>query len=162
PFPSCVLRTRRLCWVTGQCSPCLSYLRPLPEGVRVASLAEILRNDPGSVEKDLARHAKYEDDAFVALNTSFFTDGGYIEIPKGTVVEEPIHLVFVSTSHEMPTVSHPRNVVRLGARSQATLIETYAGWAPDVTFTKAVTEISAGPGSVLAPSKLHPEATSAY
>jgi len=131
PFLFGVLKTTRLVFVNGQFSPRLSYLRPLPEGVRVASLAEILRSDPGSVEKDLARHAKYEDDAFVALNTSFFTDGGYIEIPKGTVVEEPIHLVFVSTSHEMPTVSHPRNVVRLGARSQATLIETYAGWAPD-------------------------------
>src|SRR5439155_13582608 len=115
PLSYGVLKSSRVAFVNGQFSPRLSYLGPLPEGVPVASLAEILRNDPGSVEKDLGRHAKYEDDAFVALNTSFFTDGGYIEIPKGTVVEEPIHLVFVSTSHEMPTVSHPRNVVRLGA-----------------------------------------------
>ena len=162
PFLFGVLKTTRLVFVNGQFSPRLSYLRPLPEGVRVASLAEILRSDPGSVEKDLARHAKYEDDAFVALNTSFFTDGGYVEIPKGTVVEEPIHLVFISTAQEMPTVSHPRNVVRLGARSQATLIETYAGWAPEVTFTNAVTEISAAPGSVLDHYKIQRESESAF
>jgi len=77
-------------------------------------------------------------------------------------VEEPIHLVFISTAQEMPTVSHPRNVVRLGARSQATLIETYAGWAPEVTFTNAVTEISAGPGSVLDHYKIQRESESAF
>src|SRR5207237_8367945 len=96
-----VLKPTRVVFVNGQFSPRLSYLRPLPEGVRVTSLAEILRSDPGSVEKDLARHAKYEDDAFVALNTSFFTDGGYVEIPKGTVVEAQIHLVFISPAQEM-------------------------------------------------------------
>src|SRR5205807_2432581 len=56
PFSSGVLKTSRLVFANGQFSPRLSYLRPLPEGVRVASLAEMLRNDPGSAEKDLARH----------------------------------------------------------------------------------------------------------
>jgi Fe-S cluster assembly protein SufD len=98
----------------------------------------------------------------VALNTAFFTDGAYVEIPKNTVVEEPIHLVFVSTSRELPVVSHPRNLVRLGAGSHATLIETYAGWAPDVTLTNAVTEVCVGPAATLDHYKIQRESESAF
>jgi Fe-S cluster assembly protein SufD len=162
PFGFGVLKTSRIVFVNGRYAPRLSYLRLLPEGVHIAPVAEVLEQEPSTLEPDLARHARYEDDAFVALNTAFFTDGAYVEIPKNTVVEEPIHLVFVSTSRELPVVSHPRNLVRLGAGSHATLIETYAGWAPDVTLTNAVTEVCVGPAATLDHYKIQRESESAF
>jgi Fe-S cluster assembly protein SufD len=162
PFGFGVLKTSRIVFVNGRYAPRLSYLRPLPEGVHIAPVAEVLEQEPSALEPDLARHAKYEDDAFVALNTAFFTDGAYVEIPKNTVVEEPVHLVFVSTSRELPVISHPRNLVRLRAGSHATLIETYAGWAPDVTLTNAVTEVCVGPAATLDHYKIQRESESAF
>lgn len=162
PFTFGILKTTRLVFVNGRYSPRLSYLRSLPEGTRIVALADILRQEPESLEPHLARYARYQDDSFVALNTAFLLDGAYVEIPKDTVVEEPIHLVFVSMSKDLPIVSHPRNLIRLGAGSQATIIETYAGWAPDVTFTNAVTEVSAGPASALEHYKMQRESENAF
>ncbi len=132
-----VLKTSRVVFVNGRYSPRLSYLRSLPEGVRIASAAEILRSEPGILEKHVGKHAPLEADSFVGLNTAFFQDGAFVEIPKNTVVDEPIHLLFLSASKDLPIVSYPRNLLLLGANSQATVIETYAGWAPEVTFTNA-------------------------
>lgn len=162
PFKFGILKTSQLVFVNGRYAPRLSYLRSLPEGVRVASLAEILRSEPEALEKHLTRYARFDDAPFVALNTAFFSDGAYVEVPKGTVVGEPIHLLFVSTSRDFPIASHPRNLIIMGAGSQATVIETYAGWAPDVTFTNAVTEVALGPAAVLDHYKIQREAETAY
>jgi Fe-S cluster assembly protein SufD len=162
PFTFGVLKTTQLVFVNGRYAPRLSYLRPLPEGVRVSSLAEILNQEPATLQPHLAQVVRYEHDAFVALNTAFFGDGAYVDIPTNTVVEEPIHLLFVSTSRDLPIVTHPRNLIRLGARSQATVIETYAGMAPDSTFTNGVTEIVVGPGSVLDHYKMQRESETAF
>jgi len=104
PFAFGILKTSRLVFVNGRYAPRLSYLRSLPEGVRIASLAEVLRQEPGVLEKHLAQFAHYQDDAFVALNTAFFVDGAFVDVPKNAVVDEPIHLVFVSTSRDVPTI----------------------------------------------------------
>ena len=161
PFTFGVLKASQLVFVNGRYAPRLSYLRSLPEGVRVAPLAEMLRSEPEALEKHLTRYAQFEDDPFVALNTAFFQDGAYVEVPKGTVVGEPIHLLFVSTSRDLPIVAHPRNLILMGAGSQATVIESYAGWAPDVTFTNAVTEVAPGPAAVLDHYKIQREAETA-
>src|SRR5207247_2884976 len=157
PFTFGVLKTSHLVFVNGRYAPRLSYLRSLPEGVRVAPLAEMLRSEPEALEKHLTRYAQFEDDPFVALNTAFFQDGAYVEVPKGTVVEEPLHLLFVSTSRDLPIVAHPRNLILMGAGRQATVIESSVGWAHDVTFTNAVTEVAPAPGAVLDHYTIHTE-----
>src|SRR5881398_1767780 len=50
PFAFGILKTSRLVFVNGRYAPRLSYLRSLPEGVRIASLAEVLRQEPGTLE----------------------------------------------------------------------------------------------------------------
>ncbi|MCZ6625782.1 MAG: Fe-S cluster assembly protein SufD, partial [Deltaproteobacteria bacterium] len=53
----------QLVFVNGYYSRELSSLRPLPEGVRVGSLAAALDSDPTRVEPYLARYASYQDHA---------------------------------------------------------------------------------------------------
>jgi Fe-S cluster assembly protein SufD len=162
PYTFGVLKTTLLVFVNGRYAPRLSYLRRLPEGVRVASLAEVLNQEAVTLEPHLGRIARSEDDPFLSLNTAFFGDGAYVEVPNNTVVEEPIHLLFVATSKELPIVAYPRNLIRIGARSQATIIETYAGMGPHITFTNAVTEVSVGPAAVLDHYKMLRETETAY
>ena len=142
----------RLVFINGRYSPDHSSCQKLPRGIR----ATPLREANGAVEAHLARYAAYQDRAFVALNTANFDDGACIEIPKGTVVEEPIHLVFLATGGEVPVISHPRSLVVIGPGSQATVVESYLGHGAKY-FTNAVTEIVAGDHSVVDHYKLQEE-----
>jgi len=141
----------RLVFINGRYSPELSSSK-LPRGIH----ATPLREANGAVEAHLARYADYQDRAFVALNTANFEDGACIEIPKGTVVEEPIHLVFLATGGDVPVISHPRNLVVVGPGSQATVVESYIGRGAKY-FTNAVTEIVAGDHSVVDHYKVQEE-----
>lgn len=141
----------RLVFINGRYSPELSSLK-LAWGIR----ATPLREANGAVEAHLARYADYQDRAFVALNTANFKDGACIQIPKGTVVEGPIHLVFLASGGDVPVISHPRNLVVIGSGSQATVVESYIGHGAKY-FTNAVTEIVAGERSVVDHYKLQEE-----
>lgn len=152
----------RLVFVNGQYAPELSTLRPLPEGVLVGSLAAALSAHRSRVEPHLARYASFQHHAFVALNTACMQDGAFISIPPGTIVEAPIHLLFVATAPGQATVSYPRNLIVVDRGGQATLVESYVGVEPEVYLTNAVTEIVAGEDAVIDHYRLQQESTAAF
>ena len=160
----------QLVFVNGHYSKELSSFRSLPDGMKVGSLAATLDADPAVVEPHLARYASYQDHAFVALNTAFIQDGAFVYIPKGKVLEGPIHLLFVSTTsfgsaHDgrgKATVWHPRNLIVVGDGSQAMIVESYVGLGNDVYFTNVVTEVVGGKNAVIAHYKLERESREAF
>jgi Fe-S cluster assembly protein SufD len=152
----------RLVFLNGRFSPELSAVDGMPAGVRAASLAAVLKNGSAALENHIARYAGFEENAFVALNTALFEDGALIEIAKGTVVEEPIHLVFLTAAGGDPWVAHPRNLILAGRGSQAAVIETYVTAGEGVHFTNAVTEIVAAEGAVTEHYKLQDEGAQAF
>ena len=105
------LRCPRLVFVNGHYSAELSSLNGLPKSVQVQSLAVVLEQDPDRVEAHLARYADYQDHPFVALNTALIQDGALIHVPKGEVIDEPIHLLYLSTAAEEAIAIHPRNLI---------------------------------------------------
>jgi len=151
-----------LVFVNGRLSEKLSSFRHLPDGVNVGSLAAALESDRDQVEPYLARFADYKDHGFVALNTAFIEDGAFVYVPTGKVVEQPIHLLFVSTSSGEPAVSHPRNLIVAGDNSQLAIIESYIGLDGGVYFTNAVTEIAMGQNAVIDHYKVQHESTEAF
>jgi Fe-S cluster assembly protein SufD len=151
-----------LVFVNGKYAPELSTLRPLPAGVRVSRLAEALETDAAIIETHLARYAAFDNQAFVALNTAFLEDGAFVHIPRNSVVEEPIRLLFLAAAGQTPTISHPRTLIVAEENSQATILESYAGLEAGVTFTNAVTEIAVGANAVLDHYKLTQESDTAY
>jgi Fe-S cluster assembly protein SufD len=152
----------RLVFVNGRYAPGLSTAGVLPAGVQAGSLARALAEEPEAVEQHLARHAAFEQQAFVALNTAFLEDGGFVRVPKGTVVERPIHLVFAAAAGAQPAIVHPRNLIVVGRESQLTVIESYIGLGDQVYFTNAVTEIVGGENSVVDHYKLQMEQNQAF
>jgi len=151
-----------LVFVNGRYAPGLSTLRSLPAGLRVTSLAEALATRRGSIEPHLGSGADASANAFVALNTAFLHDGAFVEVDPGTIVEEPIHLLFVSTPNGFDGMSHPRNLFVVGAGARITLAESYAGIDAERYLTNAVTEIVAGDGSVIDHYKLQRESRTAF
>lgn len=152
----------RLVFVNGRFDAGLSSAGVLPEGVKAGSLAQALADEPAALEAHLARHASFQSQAFVALNTAFLEDGGFVRVAKGVVVEHPIHLVFVSVGGAQPTVTHPRNLILAERESQVTVVESYIGLGDQVYFTNAVTEIVGGANSVVDHYKLQLEQNQAF
>lgn len=143
-----------LVFVNGHYVGDLSSPGPQVDGVVVGSLGSALEAGDPIVKAELSRHAKCEDQAFTALNTALMQDGAFIHVPKGKVVAEPIHLLFVSTSEEHPIASHPRNLIVAETSSQLTVIESYVGLGSGQHFTNAVTEVVAGEDAVIEHYKL--------
>jgi len=151
----------RLAFVDGVYSERLSSLQSLPEGVRVVNLAEAMRSSSDIVQEYLARYADCQANPFVALNTAFMHDGALVSIPDGAVVEEPIHLLFISTGKQ-ETVSNPRVLLVTGKDSSATVIESYATLAQGRYFTNSVTEVLPGPGAALRYYKVQQQSDKAF
>ena len=155
----------RLVFVNGSYSVELSSTAGLPEGIRAVSLAEALAGEAGrsgELEQHLARHAGYDQQPFVALNTAFLEQGAFLRIPRGLVLEEPIQLLFVSTGDAAPHISHPRNLILLERESQVAVVESYVGLGETVYFTNAVTEIVVGENAVVQHYKLQQESQRAF
>ncbi len=151
-----------LVFVNGFYSADLSTPGALPKGVRAGSLAASLQSEPKKIEPYLARHADFQTSAFVALNTAFMLDGGFIYVPPETALHKIIHLLFISTSAREETVSYPRNLIVVGSGSRASVVESYIGPKGGVYFTNAVTEIVAQDGAAVAHYRLQRESDDAF
>lgn len=102
--------------------------------------------------------ADFERNAMVALNIANAQDGARIDIPDGKVIDGFVHLLFIGKGDAI--WSHPRNVIRVGANSQVTIVETYVG--SGAYFTNALTEIVAGDGAVVDHYRVQCESIDAF
>lgn len=140
-----------LVFVNGVFAEKASTIRDTP-AVRVSNF----HNAPPEVlEKHFARHADYEHEAMVAMNTANAQDGAVIEVSDA--VEGFIHVLFIGSGGFQ---SYPRNLIVAGRGSQIAIAESYVG--SGTYFTNAVTEIVAGEGSIVDHSRLECESIDAF
>ena len=137
------LSCTQLLFVDGKYVPQHSHRRPLPvpDGLIVKSLGNALKEHAELIEPYLAKHAEFRDEAFAALNTAYIEDGGFVYVPKDLKLENPIHLLFVSTAGDHKRATHPRNLIIVEDGGDATVLEDYASLGDGEHFTNAVTEV---------------------
>jgi len=152
----------RLVFVNGQYSMALSSVHGLPDGVRVSNLTAALVADSEFIKRQFSLYALTNNNAFTALNQAFFTDGGFVQVPAGVSVAEPIQFIFISTAKQGGETIQPRNLVVAGADSRATVIESYLSADNVAYFTNTITEIAAGDNAVLEHVKFQDEADAAF
>jgi Fe-S cluster assembly protein SufD len=136
-------------FVNGRFSPELSVGGDLPQGVTAGSLADAIATLGAIVEQHLAHYEDFKQDAFTALNTAFITDGAYVNVPRGTILEAPVYLLFVTTGDGVPTMTHPRNLLLIGEDAQASIVEDYVSIGAGIAFSNVVTELVAGDNAVV-------------
>ena len=151
-----------LVFLNGRFAPGLSRTGRLPAGVRLASLAEALRTDREIVESALGRAADARGRSLTDLNAALMIDGVFLHVPRGIVVEEPIHALYVSMANGTPSMSHPRNLVVVDEGAQVSFIESYAGIDGGAYLTNAVTEVIAAASAVVDHVRLERESTTAF
>ena len=151
-----------LVFVNGNFSSELSKLIDIPKGVVIGSLAEALKNNNPIVKKHLGKYAENENYFFTTLSTAFTKDGAFIYVPDGKVVEDPIHIVFITKSGTDKLLIQPRNLFVAGNNSQVTIIEHYVSDEDSIYFTNAVTEIVADENAIVDHIKLQEESNKAF
>ena len=119
----------RLVFVNGYYSTGLSSLRGLPAGAKVSNLTAAMVADSVFVEKQLGHCALTDDNTFAAFNQAFFLDGGFVYVPAGVAIAEPIQFIFISTAKQGGETVQPRNLIIAEANSKATVIESYLSHA---------------------------------
>lgn len=158
----------RIVFVNGFHSSALSTLDNLPSGVTVKSLADTLKDKQSRLllEKHLAAYALPEENIFVALNNAFIEDGAWIHVPAGVRIDQPIHIVYLSTDGDpakiQPATHHPRNLVVVEPGASLVIIEEYIGNSQTPYFNNPVTEIAMNNDTDVTHYKLQRESRNAY
>lgn len=145
----------RLVFIDGRYSEESSRVHEASDGVVIDHLGNAIAQRGEDLQHLLGHGVDFEASAFAALNTAFIDDGAFVDIPDGVALDRPVHLVFLSTGTHR-TVSHPRNLIRVGKHSSAQVIESYLGLG-DAYFTNAVTQITLDESGKLDHHKLQHE-----
>ncbi len=142
----------RLVFVDGHYAASLSDVAGLPVGATVQALS----SDASALDalrEHLERLAQ-SNDPLVSLNAATAQDGALVHIAKGTVIESPIHLLFVTTQGGMRVV---QNAVNVETNAEATVLESHVHLADNDGITLSHTSLRTGPAGRLHHVKVQKE-----
>lgn len=135
----------RLVFVNGRASDALSDLSGLPAGVELQRLSTILRSGDDAM-RFLGRRFERSDEVFAQLNAALADEGCVLRVDAGVRVEQPLHLVFVSTTAEADLAWHHRHLIELRQDAALALVEhhLHAGDAAHLSNSLAHVHLAAG------------------
>jgi Fe-S cluster assembly protein SufD len=141
-------------FVNGQYAPELSTVQVLPEGAFIGSIEDAFEQGIPAVTQ-LGRIATLEgrlgttnDERFVHLNNAYLSEGACVYLPKGTALEQPVHILYLSKADHGTFAAFPRTLIVLEQHSDAKIVETYLG-LQGTYFNDAVTEVFLGKDGML-------------
>jgi len=143
----------RLVFVDGHYAPELCPFQNWLEGVTLTSLTTVMEHSPHELESVLGHTLAPGRPGFDAMNTAFLQDGAWIKLQQDAVLEQPIHLLFISTG-QADAMTTVRNVIQAGPGSAATVIESWVALHDAASLTNTITEISLQDSAALAHYKL--------
>jgi Fe-S cluster assembly protein SufD len=143
----------RIVLVDGRFVPALSDVGSLPKGAYLASTERALAERPDFL-RDAASENSAARQSFAALNAAFFADGFVLALDPGTTLDRPVEVIHLSRA-DRPLSFHLRNLVVLGEKSSAKLVETFAGEGQG--WTNVVTALQIGAGASLAHLRVQDE-----
>ena len=127
-----------LVFANGQYAPELSDVGMLPAGVSLCTVAQAMAGH-GDLIQMLFGSAE-QGSAVQALNTALAADGAFLKLNRGVVLEQTVHLVFVTSG--AAAVNAVRNLLHAEAGSHATVVEHFIGNNSQAGFTTTVTQIN--------------------
>ena len=151
-----------LVFVNGHWAREFSHIPKLPEGAIIENLAYAMRSRGEIVSSYLSRYLHFAEHSFAALNTAFMQDGLFIYLPDGTVLEEPLQVLYLASGGSQPFMVSPRNLIVVGKNCRLALAESYVGTTETPYLTTAVSEVVVGEASVIEHDKLQIESAGAY
>lgn len=155
-LPTLGMAAYRLVFINGRFAPGLS--QP-PKQAVITSQGPPLNEEEQEVECILERMPYgLEQHPFAALNGAFQEDGAFIHLPRGTTLDQPVHIVFHATGGDMAV--YPRLLLALEEGAQATVVVEYQGQGRYLNAPLA--ELYAGPQARLEYHQIQEESAQAF
>jgi Fe-S cluster assembly protein SufD len=148
--------------INGQFSEELTSLNEIANGVTVKSIAKAISENSPLIKKHFGKYADFSKHIFTSLSTAYTRDGVLIHIPEGKIVEQPIHILFITSSEDEKLLIQPRNLFVAEAGSQSSVIEHFVNINSNIYFTNTVTEIVVGENAVFDHVRLQEENKSSF
>jgi len=145
--PLAKIAADRAVFVNGAYRPELSQLASLKD-ILGSPLSAALDDKSDKAAAELLRLDGRDDDAVLALNTAYVTDGAVVAIAKKAKLQKPLLLIYLRAG-AAPHFLATRNVVSVGDGAEATIIEAYVSvpGAAESGQHNTVTEIAVGEGA---------------
>jgi Fe-S cluster assembly protein SufD len=152
------LQVNLLVFINGSFKEKFSSILPQAGNIEVIDYAS---NQSEFIEQSLVL-SNVSENGFSALNTAFSLDGAIIKIPENSVIEDPVHLLFLSGDKENNLLIQPRNIIIVGKNSQLKVIESYHSLYANPYLLNGVTNIVIEENSNLDYYKIQNEADTSF
>ncbi|MFN3402056.1 MAG: hypothetical protein ACK4Z4_17080, partial [Ferrovibrio sp.] len=149
--------SHRLVFVNGRFDAAASKIGSLPKGATLLPLSQAA----GNLADVLAAAGDKREISLSELNAALASDGVVLLLEDGVVLDKPVEII----SFGVPALVNLRHLIRLGAKAEATVLESYrdggaseklAGW------TNVYAHVAVGAGARLAHIRLQAESDVAY
>lgn len=151
----------RLVCINGVFASDLSY-RTSNAGAAIGDLAGLQHGEQRDRLFDYLAQQQGSEEVFTTLNTANLKDVAIVWVPRNQEVKRPIHLLFVSTTGESATLSHPRCLIVAEPGSSLTVIEEYVTLGSGTYFTNPVTEIFIAENAAVNHTRVQRDSASAF
>src|SRR5207253_6492197 len=105
--------------VNGQVQLALSD--ELPAGIQIKTIAEA-ESEP-AFQANFGQQIKLDKYHLAALNTAWYADGLFLEVPANTVLEKPVHLVNIYAGTGNLFIQ-PRNLIVINRSAAVSIVES--------------------------------------
>ncbi|MBL7884051.1 MAG: Fe-S cluster assembly protein SufD [Bacteroidia bacterium] len=128
----------------------------LPKGLKIIDISKA--SSDVIFQKQFAKFADVNTDAFIAMNTAFATGGVFVHVEKNAIIEQPIHIIHISAASESLLVN-VRNLIVVEENAQAKFIESFETILPNTVkiITNALTEILVQSNAIVEHNKIQNE-----
>jgi len=118
-------------------------LRQLPGGIWIGSLNEAAKKFSDKIQAHYNKYINGDIDGLVQLNTAMASDGVFIYVPEGVVLNKPVQIINLVQS-DFDIFNQHRNLIIVEKNAGITLIICDHTLSPQKFLTNAVTEVFVG------------------
>lgn len=154
----------RLTFVNGKYAPSLSNVTGLPANIFVGSLTQLSPADSDNLRQYCGQQPGYQE-VFTALNTTALADVAVVWVQKNQILNQPIHLLFITVAEDVATISQPRCLVIAESGSSITLVQEYIAAPEKVAapyFCNSVTEVWLAENAEINHTRIQQESTNSF
>ncbi len=139
----------------------LSCFGELPKSVIAGSIKNVMQENPELVNKYFNK--SYDNpSAFNHLNHVYTTDGFFLYVPDGKMLERPIQVVNISGSENESVLVSPHNLMVVGDNASASVILNHVALEGKPYFNNIITETFVGKSGNLNVYKVESEDSNSY
>lgn len=151
----------RAVFVNGGFRADLSNLSDLPQGIVIGSVAALSEAAPERVEALLADSRADDDQPLVALNTALMRDGLVLQLESDCKLDRVLEVVHVNSAQDAVFAHNARNLISLGERAEATLLEHHIGLDGSAYYINTANDVTLAEGATLRHYRIQAEAAGA-